>query len=119
MKADLLERQRWLLNAARGHFEGPDEDGAHGDEGDLANNAVRAELAMDVKARESRELQLIDNALAKVEAGTYGTCGECSGGIPMARLEALPFAQYCIDSQEELERVGSFAQADAEMPFRD
>lgn len=119
MKSDLLERQRWLLNAARGHFDAPGEDDGHGDEGDLANSAVRTDLAMDVKARESRELQMIEHALQKIEEGTYGVCGECGGGIPLPRLEALPFAEYCIDCQEELERVGSFADSASEIPFGD
>lgn len=39
----------------------------------------------------------LDDALAKLDAGTYGTCESCGHTIPEARLEAVPSARYCID----------------------
>jgi len=56
---------------------------------------------MQMKAESLRQ---IDEALFRLEAGTYGTCGECSHDIPAARLKALPFATLCIRCQEEEER---------------
>jgi RNA polymerase-binding protein DksA len=44
-----------------------------------------------------RELQQIDEALARIDAGTYGRCEQCGGRIQEERLEALPFATTCID----------------------
>ena len=41
----------------------------------------------------------IDNALARIERGTYGTCDGCSQQIPPRRLEALPFAILCVQCQ--------------------
>src|SRR5947209_15247652 len=41
-------------------------------------------------------LSEIDNALAKLESGTYGVCAGCSNIIPPRRLEALPFATLCV-----------------------
>lgn len=38
----------------------------------------------------------IDDALARMEAGTYGTCEECGNPIAAARLEAMPTARLCI-----------------------
>ena len=38
----------------------------------------------------------IDRALAKISAGTYGTCEQCGNAIPQARLKALPYAALCV-----------------------
>ena len=48
-------------------------------------------------------LGLIDEALRRLEAGTYGECAECGTEIPAARLKALPFAVLCVDCQEQEE----------------
>jgi DnaK suppressor protein len=45
----------------------------------------------------------IDEALRRLEAGTYGTCAECGTDIASARLKALPFAVLCRDCQEREE----------------
>ena len=111
MRADLERRQHWLLNASRGRLDTPDAEEADraGDEADLAQVALHTDLALDARARESREVQLIDEALSKIENGSYGVCSECSETIPLPRLEALPFAALCIDCQEELEATGALA----------
>jgi DnaK suppressor protein len=43
-----------------------------------------------------RELQQIDHALARIDAGTYGICESCQRPIPEARLELLPFTSHCV-----------------------
>lgn len=119
MHGDLLDRQRWLLNDARGKMDGPEVDGTHGDEADLAYSAQHTELAIDTRVRESREIQLVGHALQKIDGGTYGQCAECRESIPFVRLEALPFAEYCIDCQEKLEREGAFVPEEDEIRFVD
>ncbi len=47
------------------------------------------------------ELKLIDNAIARIENGTYGTCSQCGEKITKARLEALPYTELCIDCASE------------------
>lgn len=44
-----------------------------------------------------KELVQIDNAIARIEKGTYGTCSECGEKISPQRLEALPYTELCID----------------------
>jgi DnaK suppressor protein len=51
----------------------------------------------------SDTLQKIDEAVRRLEEGTYGRCIECEGDIPQARLTALPFAERCRDCQEKQE----------------
>ena len=48
----------------------------------------------------------IDNALARLVTGTYGTCADCSKPIPPRRLEALPFATLCVSCQSVADKRG-------------
>jgi DnaK suppressor protein len=51
-----------------------------------------------------REILQIDAALARIEAGEYGTCRDCGGDIDPRRLEALPYAVYCTECASQQER---------------
>lgn len=65
--------------------------------GDGTTEAVER-LATTATARSlSASIRDIDGALAKIEAGTYGTCEECGGPIGDTRLEALPATVRCVD----------------------
>jgi len=50
------------------------------------------------------ELGLVLEALKRIEKGTYGRCVECAEEISIARLEAVPWAPYCLKDQEEHEQ---------------
>ncbi len=50
-----------------------------------------------------RQVRQIDDALKAIADGTYGICKNCGAKIGKARLEARPFAEYCIDCQESIE----------------
>jgi RNA polymerase-binding transcription factor len=52
---------------------------------------------------ESETLRRIDEAMLRLDGGTYGLCSDCGGRIAEARLEALPFAVTCRDCQEQEE----------------
>jgi len=55
---------------------------------------------------ESRELAQIDNAIDRIRQGSYGTCEVSGKPIPLARLQALPYATMCIEAQREIEKGG-------------
>jgi RNA polymerase-binding protein DksA len=55
------------------------------------------ELLGQMGDRERAQLQRIVAALRRVEAGVYGTCSSCDGPIALARLEAMPETELCID----------------------
>jgi DnaK suppressor protein len=60
------------------------------------STAERARLLSVMKALRSN-LRWVDRALKKMELGTYGTCERCGSPIPIERLEALPWAIFCVD----------------------
>ena len=57
--------------------------------------------ALDEQGR--RELEAIQAALARIDAGTYGLCDTCGVTISAARLTAMPTARRCVECQERLE----------------
>ena len=61
------------------------------------------EVDMALMQMKSDTLAKIDQAIARLEDGTYGLCQECDGEIQAARLTAVPFAPLCRDCQEETE----------------
>lgn len=61
------------------------------------------EMDLALMQMKSETLAKIDDALRRLEAGSYGRCGDCGGEISAARLRALPFADRCRDCQESLE----------------
>lgn len=77
-----------------------------GDVVDAAYDSAQDEISSQLAEVESRELANIENALDRMKAGSYGLCEVCSGKIPLARLNALPYATMCIECQRELERSG-------------
>jgi DnaK suppressor protein len=58
--------------------------------------------ALDAHGRE--ELEKIILALARMDAGTYGLCGECDDKIGERRLKAMPYTRLCIDCATEAEK---------------
>jgi len=77
-----------------------------GDVVDAALDTAQDEISSQLAEVESRELAHIENALGRMQGGQYGLCEVCAKKIPMARLDALPYATMCIECQRELERNG-------------
>ena len=85
-----------------------------GDVVDAALDSAQDEISSQLAEVESRELASIENALQRMRDGQYGVCESCSTSIPMARLNALPYATLCIDCQREAERFGRGAAGDSD-----
>lgn len=64
---------------------------------DQASESADTEQAFRLASREGKYLNHLEDALLKVEAGTYGICTSCKELIPKARLEAVPTAKMCIE----------------------
>ena len=85
-----------------------------GDVVDAALDSVQDEISSQLAEVESRELARIENALQRMREGQYGLCEECGCNIPMARLNALPYATMCIKCQREAEREGAPGRMDVD-----
>lgn len=103
MRSSLLEQisaQRGgeldRAQAAADHFERRQDSSAQ--------VATERELEFAIGEREIGELAMIDAALARIEAGTYGECTDCGIDIPAPRLQASPEAPRCIHCQEKAEQ---------------
>ena len=80
---------------------------ASGDVVDAALDSVQDEISSQLAEVESRELTRIEYALERMRSGQFGVCEGCNTPIPMARLNALPYATYCIKCQREAEARGA------------
>jgi len=71
---------------------------------DTATETVDREIDYTLEEHDGRLLHAIDEALARIDAGTYGICVNCGAQIPPERLEAMPWATLCIDCKRKEER---------------
>lgn len=72
---------------------------------DIGSDAIEQEQAFLHASQGSDYLRQLDDALKRIEDGTYGVCEECSGRIPMKRLEAFLAARLCIKCKSRLEKL--------------
>ena len=61
-----------------------------------SDSVLEREFADVSIARASEAIRDIDDALARMDAGTYGLCESCSAPIPLERLQAIPHARLCV-----------------------
>lgn len=72
--------------------------------GETATATLDREIDYTLEENSTQVLAEIDAALQRIEDGTYGICTNCGKEIPLARLEAYPWASLCIDCKRERER---------------
>lgn len=71
-----------------------------------ASDAYEQDFAFMSIESEKDLLRKIEESLHRIQEGTYGGCADCGEPIKPDRLEALPFANLCVDCQEKEERLG-------------
>jgi RNA polymerase-binding protein DksA len=71
---------------------------------DTASDDYERDFALGRATNEQKALYIIDEALKRVEDGTYGSCSQCGKPIPKTRLKAIPQAELCIDCKEMNEK---------------
>src|SRR5688572_11396760 len=112
-KEILLQLRRVLTGDLRGL-----ESGAYGTEasGDISENPAEQatdnseqEVSLGRMASQTREIREIDEALERVKDGTFGVCEECDKAVPVARLEAIPYARRCAACQVKEEEREKYA----------
>jgi DnaK suppressor protein len=102
-RRDALRR---TLDSDLGRFGQVSEESGVGDHADAAVDSSNDEIRSQLVEIESQELGQIEQALQRIAPGVYGRCEFCGGKIPATRLNALPYANLCIDCQRASERPG-------------
>ncbi|HQT68251.1 MAG: RNA polymerase-binding protein DksA [Rhodospirillales bacterium 20-60-12] len=111
MQVEYFRRKllRWrteLLQEANGTLASLSEGGIH--EADVTDRAsVETDRALELRTRDRARKLIgkIDQALNRIEAGTYGYCEETGEPIGLKRLEARPIATLSIEAQERHEKM--------------
>ncbi len=105
-KSRLDEMKRGILREIKDDLrqgrEGAKEDGM--DTYDLASEERDREINFILGDRERDKLQAIEDALARIEEGSYGVCENCESDIAPGRLDAMPFSLLCVSCQAESEK---------------
>ncbi len=76
------------------------------DEEDVAQLDLQEEVILGVMEARKKELEAISQALWRIEHNEYGKCLECKDWICLERLNVRPWAVYCLECKQELERLG-------------
>ncbi len=77
------------------------------DEVDQANADIEQSMRMQLKNRETFTLKKINEALKRIEEGSYGECESCGEAIELRRLQARPTTTLCIACKEEEEKMSA------------
>ena len=72
-----------------------------GDMADQASGNNEVHIQLKLKQTDAKILQAIDEALRRIEGGTYGICKDCGEPIAEARLNAIPWTRSCISCKEK------------------
>jgi len=112
-KKQLLKMREDILSDIKGMSSVNSPDNQHSDTENAGHSTHMADVATDLYDREfnlglasnDRELlHKIEDALKRIEDGTYGICLKTKKPIPIARLKAIPYAEYTLEAQEEIEK---------------
>jgi len=88
----------------RSRAEGSEASAFGMHQADAGSDAYDRDFALSLLSQEQDALYEIDQALKRIELGTYGVCEMSGKQIPRARLEAIPFARFTVECQSQLEK---------------
>lgn len=107
LKRMLIQKRTELLNKSNNNAHSGmniDLDITNvGDEIDTASNNSEKEIYFELISNDKMTLNAVNDALSKIEKGSYGKCEYCEDIIPLKRLKAISWTRYCIKCQEEFE----------------
>ncbi|RPJ40919.1 MAG: TraR/DksA family transcriptional regulator [Chloroflexi bacterium] len=72
------------------------------DEGDLSQQSHEEWIFLNRNTLDTKLLREVQAALLRIQQGTYGVCNECEEPISSKRLDAVPWAHYCVKCQERV-----------------
>jgi RNA polymerase-binding transcription factor DksA len=111
-KSKLLHLRDSLLDSMMGvsrdtlrsRAEGSEASAFGMHQADAGSDAYDRDFALSLLSQEQDALYEIEEALKRVDAGTYGVCEMSGKPIPHARLEAIPFARFTVECQTQIEK---------------
>jgi RNA polymerase-binding transcription factor DksA len=117
-KQNLLQLRDAVVDSMTGVAQGTLRSRAEGSEAsafgmhqaDAGSDAYDRDFALSLLSQEQDALYEIDEALKRIEIGTYGKCEMSGKPIPRARLEAIPFARFTVECQSQLEKQSKAAR---------
>ncbi len=106
IKQRLLAKRDDLVTDLKKNREVSDEtvDESAQDMADRATSSYTREFAYSLSEADRKTLVLIDEALERLNAGSFGKCLNCSSPVEEKRLDAVPWARFCLDCQEQYDR---------------
>ena len=106
LRSRLLDQRREMYDLYNQDIRAGQESADDGTEDivDRANNHYNRELMFSLSDTERQRLLQIEDALRRMDEGSYGRCANCGGPINPLRLDAVPWTRFCIDCQELVER---------------
>src|SRR5512142_3107840 len=111
LKKMLEERKREILSEVQEKIRDVRSESSTGkmnevfDAGESSEADIQEDIEFALIQMKAETLQRINEALNRLEEGSYGNCYECGDEIAEARLRALPFAVRCKDCEEEREQA--------------
>lgn len=100
----LDQMQSVAQNSLRSRSESNEASAVGQHQADAGSDAYEKDFALSLLSQEQDALYEIEEALKRIELGTYGVCEMSSKVIPHARLEAIPFARFTVECQQQLEK---------------
>src|SRR6187402_3059618 len=104
LREALVKKRAELLAVSTGTRPLPAAADVNSRQGDLADQASgnnEVHIALKLKQTDAKILQAIEEALVRMEKGTYGICRDCSEPIAPARLDAIPWTRVCISCKQK------------------
>src|ERR1700744_455121 len=123
-KSKLLQLRDSLLDSMTGvsrdtlrsRAEGSEASAFGMHQADAGSDAYDRDFALSLLSQEQDALYEIDQALKRIELGTYGVCEMSGKSIPKARLEAIPFARFTVECQSQLEKQNKASRVRQSVP---
>jgi DnaK suppressor protein len=104
LKDVLIKRRGDILATSTGTRALPASADVNSRQGDLADQASgtnEVHIQLKLKQTDAKILQATEEALQRMERGTYGVCRDCGEMIAPARLEAIPWTRVCIECKQK------------------
>ena len=118
-KKQLVQDRSLLLQAISPKMDPSPKTGdpEGGDVCDIASSDRERELRLRLSEREREKLRAIEDAIERIDDGSFGTCEECGAKIPIGRLKVMPFTTVCVPCKSREEQQRKLYAEEAEGAF--